>query len=219
MLKAHLDKTEPKIATIRYDAWKFGGHSLHRNFLTNLAEALEVKPEQYLTNLHNGTETTRLRLGRFLWRNKLSLLIALAIAFLVGGLWIAISAGAAWKIGKPTGFWNEVIRAAPSGAVVFGAVIAGLLLSNQTLASTVEKRTRSPLQDSDQFSRAFGNLIRHITRRRLIGKPVERIVVFIDELDRCSPDDVVSTLIDLKTWTTASASSSSLPTAKCSRPP
>lgn len=200
MLEQHLVRNDSDVVVVRYDAWKFGGHSLHRNFLTNLAQELKVGPEHYLANLYNGTETTRLRLGRFVWHNKASLFGACLIAFIAGACWVAISAWAAWKVGSPTEFRQEVYRFAPSGAVVFGAVIAGLLLSNQTLASAVEKRTRSPLQDSDQFSNAFENLVERIMRRRLWRRRVNRIVIFVDELDRCSPEDVVSTLIDLKTF-------------------
>ncbi|WBQ04446.1 KAP family P-loop NTPase fold protein [Kribbella sp. CA-293567] len=203
MLKSHL-AGDASIVVTRYDAWKFGGHSLHRNFLMDLATSLQVKPERYMANLHNGSESTRLRLGRFLRRNWLSLLGAFLLALGAGALWIGISAWAAWEVGRPTEFSSELIRFSPSGAVVFGAVIAGLLLSNQTLASAVEKQTRSPLQDSDQFSAAFDNLISHVTRRnrwyQLMRKEVDRIVIFIDELDRCSPEDVVSTLTDLKTF-------------------
>lgn len=201
MLKAHLEAADSGVVTLRYDAWKFGGKSLHRNFLVNVADQLKISPDHYLANLHSGTETTRLHLGRFIWRNKTSLFGAVCIALVVATGWVTLAAWAAWAIGSPTKYVHELTRFAPNGAVVFGAVIAGLLLSGQALNSAVEKRTASPLQDADQFSAAFDSLIGYLTQKRRFRHPrATRVVIFIDELDRCSPEDVVSTLIDLKTF-------------------
>ncbi len=203
MMKAEVEAADPSIRVVAYDAWKFGGNSLHRNFLMHLAQTLNVPSDRYLADLHGSSESTRLRLGTFLMNNKASLVIAFAIATLSGGAWLALSSWAASRIAD-TAFRSEVIKGAPSAAIVFGAVIAGLLLSNQSLASAVEKRTRSPLQDADQFSTAFDALMAFVTRPKRIWeikrKKVDKLLIFIDELDRCSPEDVVATLIDLKTF-------------------
>ena len=37
------------------------------------------------------------------------------------------------------------------------------------------------------------------SKYKVAGKDI-RLVVFVDELDRCSPEDVVATLISLKTF-------------------
>lgn len=207
MLRARLvERTQgrSRVALVRYDAWKFGGLSLQRNFLTHMADELDLKP-RHLAKVNGATETSRLRLGRFLIRNWMSLLLALAVAATMAALW---AVGAAWASkkwgvgngGKTVSFSNGLIDAMPSAAVVFGAVIAGLLLSNQVLASAVEKRIFAPMQDADQFFGAFNRLMKVVTRRRLLRRRVTRLVVFIDELDRCNPDDVVKTLTDLLTF-------------------
>lgn len=203
MMKAEVEAADPSTAVVAYDAWKFGGNSLHRNFLMHLAQTLKVPSDKYLADLHGSSESTRLRLGTFLMNNKASLFIAFAVATLSGGAWLAVSSWAASRIAD-TSFKAEVIKGAPSAAIVFGAVIAGLLLSNQSLASAIEKRTRSPLQDADQFSTAFDALMAFVTRPKRIWeikrRKIDKILIFIDELDRCSPEDVVATLIDLKTF-------------------
>lgn len=238
MLRDRLALVDASVKVVRYDAWKFGGRSLQRNFLVQVAESLGVARATFLSNVHSATERTRLRLGRYLWRNKSSLLGAGLLAVLVSAAWLLVSS---WVRANSTsiGFGKAVSAAIPGAGIVLGAVIAGLLLSNQTLATAVEKRTRSPLEDADEFSTAFDELIKWVTRKptlwrdwflpamkdpRLIrgsggsGRPrrVKRLVVFIDELDRCDPKDVAQTLVDLKTsWTTSVVCSSSRQTRRC----
>lgn len=197
-------QSSPRVRMVRYDAWKFAGHSLQRNFLSLVASELKVS-QRLLDRLYGARETARLRLGRYLWRNKWSLLLALMVGVVVGVAWTVLSAWAAhrWGVGvdKPVGFQAGVVKALPSGGVVVGAVLAALLLGNQAMASAVEKRSQSPLQDADQFSAAFDKLMRVVTRRRVWWwLRVNRLVVFIDELDRCQSHEVVATLRDLITF-------------------
>lgn len=205
MIAARLEmRADSGVKMIRYDAWKFGGHSLQRNFLSHVAEELELK-DRHISRIHGATETSRLRLGRFLRRNWGSLVVALLLAFGLAAGWAFLSAWAAteWGVGTSANdakFEAELVRSLPSAAVVFGAVIAGLLLSNQSLASAVEKRTYSPMQDADQFFAAFERLMKTVTRWRLTKPRTKRLVVFVDELDRCHPSDVAKTLTDLLTF-------------------
>jgi energy-coupling factor transporter ATP-binding protein EcfA2 len=198
MVREQIDSKTPGIAMVKYDAWKFGGTMLQRNFLFEVAAQLEISKSKFLSNLDSSTEVARLRLGRFLWRNRWSLLGALGIAILAAVVYVTGMAGVE-QVGKST--WRHEARLLiPTGVTVLGLVLAGLLLSNQTLASATEKRSRSPLQDADQFSAAFNNLMREVKKSHVRGAKVSRLVVFIDELDRCKPEDVVSVLISLKTF-------------------
>ncbi|MFA1538067.1 P-loop NTPase fold protein [Actinomadura monticuli] len=48
MIKQHLDRIAPKqVRVARYDAWKYGGRELKRNFIDSLAHELKLgdKPE------------------------------------------------------------------------------------------------------------------------------------------------------------------------------
>ncbi len=199
MIEKRIRRDNKDVEIVRYDAWKFGGTQLQRNFLAHVATTLKIKRRKYLDHLTSGSETTRLRLGRFLWRNKGSLFIAVLIALACAGIWLFVSAHAAERVGTES-LKAEYLRATPSAAIVFGAVIGGLLLSNQALASATEKRSRSPLQDADEFSAAFDGLVKYILRDRYVATKKRRLVVFIDELDRCDDKDVVATLTNLKTF-------------------
>lgn len=205
MIEERIKKDRQGTALVRYDAWKFGGNSLHRNFLAHVTDKLNLT-ERDLARVNGTTETSRLRLGLYLWRNKGSLGIAFAVALFVGTAWMLLSALAAnkWGVGvtAPIEYKPALGKALPSSGVVFGAVIAGLLLSNQSLASAVEKRTKPPLQEADQFFAAFEKMMERLTRKRWFykDKQNDRLVVFIDELDRCQPSDVARTLTDLLTF-------------------
>ncbi|WP_371955128.1 P-loop NTPase fold protein [Actinomadura monticuli] len=78
---------------------------------------------------------------------------------------------------------------------VFGLALVAILVGPKVVeGAVVTKKTAAP-EESDQFAKRFNDLV----RAALKGK-AKRLVVFIDELDRCSPKDVVATLIDLKTF-------------------
>lgn len=192
----------PVTKVVRYDAWKFGGPSLQRNFLTVVAEEAGLKEKQ-LDPIYGATETARIRLWQFLRNNKASIAVALLIAALAAAVWVVLKASMAWYVGtngKPNGLLVEAGHALPSGMVVLGVVVTGLLLSNQTLSSAIEKRTHSPMQDADQFYNAFSELMKIVTKKKWLSEETKRLVVFIDELDRCSPQEVASTLTDLLTF-------------------
>lgn len=217
MVRSRLDKraadrdSKPRVKFIHYDAWKFGGQSLHRNFLAHVVHELKL-PDRDIAAISGATETSRLLLRRFLWRNKLSLLGALILALVMAAAWTLIAAWVRnkYSVGSPApkDFGDAVVASLPSGGVAFGLVIGGLLLSNQVMSSAVEKRTQSPLQDSDQFFAVFDRLMARVTRTRwffrgrflLPDRRVDRLVVFIDELDRCRPEDVATSLTDLMTF-------------------
>lgn len=209
LVEAKLRSKTDELAIVRYDAWKFGGHQLQRNFLMDVAHTLGVSQEKYLSNLFSAVETTRLRLARFLWINRSSLILAFVVALLVAATWLILSAEATVYI-RDAPRVDQYLSELRSTAIVFAAVVAGLLLSNQALASATEKRSRSPIQDADQFSIAFRDLVSKVTGerslknklRRAMRRPAltRRLVVLIDELDRCSPSDVVATLANVKTF-------------------
>lgn len=84
---------------------------------------------------------------------------------------------------------------AAGAGTVLGLVVAGLLVGPKALESANQKIIREAPSSDDQFARYFERLVEDVTDK---GK--KRLVVFIDELDRCTPQDVVATLVDLKTF-------------------
>lgn len=207
LIAAHLKKRtgQPHVAMIRYDAWKFAGPGLHRNFLNEVVRQLGLS-DRDKAHIDGGVERSRLRLGTYLRRNWKSLIGALLLGLAIGAAWILLRgwAESSWAEDPkhPVPFINSVVKALPSGGAAFGLVVGALVLGNQSMSSLVEKRTQSPLQDADQFFASFDQMMKRLTRKRWVrrGKQVDRLVVFVDELDRCSPEKVVDSLVQLMTY-------------------
>jgi len=196
MIEQHLTRIAPKKVRIaRYDAWKYGGRELKRNFIDSLAHELKLehKPE-FSEGLDNEQVDTKLNTFAWLKKNWGSLLIGVGLAAAVAAMWILVQAGAAWLF-TDDGFKALAKSLVAQAGTVFGLALVATLVGPKVFEGAVNtKKTPAP-EGSDQFANRFGELV----MAALKGK-AERLVVFIDELDRCDPKDVVATLIDLKTF-------------------
>jgi hypothetical protein len=216
-----------RVKLIRYDAWRYGGKALPRNFIAHTARELNLPPEdrrfaQFHRGLYENQRHIKLSPPRF-WaaiRSARFLPFILLLALLV-------AAGALLGL----------------GSVVIGALISILLLLITAVveAGKVEVEQSKP-SDDEEFSRRFERLIRWATDKRRehrgmrwrarslrgqiagflayglgiywlgywwfgrlptarLDPPVyDRLVFFIDELDRCDRPDIVATLKALRTF-------------------
>jgi Cdc6-like AAA superfamily ATPase len=206
MIRKHISRLDPRTTVIRYDAWKYGGQDLKRNFVDSVAAELGFPAErigksgevrsrasQFRTALHEPTESTKLALGAWMLRNLGSLAWGLLAAIVLAALWVVLPGVAALVFTDAT--FGDAARAQLGQAgTVFGLALVALLVGPKVLEGAVVKVTTTPPSGDDQFAQRFKTLIDQIRPKS------DRLVVFIDELDRCSPDDVVATLVDLKTF-------------------
>lgn len=201
LLRTELRRVDPKIEPVRYDAWKFGGAELKRNFISSAATELGLpdgddKNRKYHGGLYESSRTARFdpaelfKNGR--WR---SLLLIPAIGCGLAAIVVLALALVSSAFGN-VGFSHELGRFAPS----VGASISGVLVTVGAAlrildGAKVETERVVPSAD-EQFTKVFENLVedakQHLKKSRL--------VFFIDELDRCSKEDVVSTLTSLRTF-------------------
>nr|WP_239068052.1 P-loop NTPase fold protein [Actinomadura bangladeshensis] len=196
MIKQHLDRIAPRqVKVARYDAWKYGGRELKRNFIDSLAHELKLddKPE-FSHGLENEQVDTRLNTLGWARANWKSLAFGAFFAIGIATLWVLVQAVAAVVFADGT-FEESIKTLVTQTGTVFGLALVAILVGPKVVeGAVVTKKTAAP-EESDQFAKRFSDLV----RLALKGK-AERLVVFIDELDRCSPKDVVATLIDLKTF-------------------
>lgn len=196
MIEKHLDRIAPKkVRVARYDAWKYGGRELKRNFINSLAHELQLddKPE-FSEGLEKEQLDTRLNTISWVGRNWLSLLVGVGLAAALAALWVLVQAGAAWAF-TDNGFKATSKLLVAQAGTVFGlALVAALVGPKAFEGAVITNKTPAP-EGSDQFAKRFSDLVTAALKGRH-----ERLVVFIDELDRCDPKDVVATLIDLKTF-------------------
>lgn len=195
MVESHLQTLKTKTAVVRYDAWKYGGHALKRNFLESISEQLLKSDREGRENLHESTESIDLRLGSWLKSNWCSLIIGVIIAVAVAGISLGLLTWVSVVVTHVPA--ADAIKSSlqPAGTVL-GLALVALLIGPKALEGAVQKRTSSAPSSDDQFSLRFTKTVDTILEKY----EATRLIVFIDELDRCSPGDVVSTLVDLKTF-------------------
>lgn len=194
-LRTALERRSRDVRVVRYDAWKYGGRALKLNFIESLAEDLDIKTEDFGTGLVVDQEANRIYLGRYLRANWKALLLGLLVAAVIAAAWFFATSGAAFFVSKERGFGSAMDTTVAGVGTVLGLALIALLVGPQVLGSAVVKVTMPAPQTDDQFASRFKKLVDKATND---GK--KKLVVFVDELDRCSPEDVVTTLVDLKTF-------------------
>lgn len=193
LLKRALGQSRPGARFVKFDAFKFAETTLRRHFISQVAEELEVKDKEFREGLYCDENTTELeipkgRFGRLLWTFLWVVVVveiaAVALLVLLAGIssWIG-SRSFADAFHDMVGT-SLALALAPAG--LLGAFTA---LAGQTLPV---KRTQSAPSSDEEFERLF---------KRLVKKAkADPLVVFIDELDRCSAEEVVSTLEAIRTF-------------------
>lgn len=204
LLRKRLQTRSPNTLVVRYDAWKFGGKALKRHFVLDVAEQLGLnKGDQLTTVLNHSTESSRLRYGRWLQLNGASLVGAIGFAALAGIGWASLHAWAlADWLNKPLSWKDAFTQVLPEVGYVMALVLAAIVFGPKAMEAAVVK-TSSPAADSDeQFSAAFSKLVDEALNKHWFrtSRNASRLIIYIDELDRCEATDVVKTLTDLKTF-------------------
>jgi hypothetical protein len=188
-------------AFVYFDAWRYEGDSLRRQFLLEVAGQLENDPRgTQLDDFNSEKDLRELDVDVQELEEKFAFSWPRAKrAAIVGGVF-ALATFAAAMLGlfnsllEGTAFDKRVLSGALVGAVAF---LASLL--SQTVVVNATTLTRRTLQDPDRFSNKFADLIGAL-------KP-KRLVVAIDNLDRCAPDKAVQMLSTIKTYLEPAAGS------------
>lgn len=189
LLKAKLAERKKKARFVRFDAFKFAETPLRRHFISQVAEELKINDDEFRDGLYRTTSHTNLKIPKkhfltllttFLW--VLVVVEACALAL--------IAALAALSPGSFSSAFHDLTRSGLALALAPAGILAAFTaLAGRTLP--VDK-TRSAPSSDEEFERLF---------KKLVGKAKAKpLVVFIDELDRCSSDEVVSTLEAIRTF-------------------
>lgn len=209
------DDDEEQLGFVRYDAWRFGGHALKRNFISHTASELGIpaRHRDFRRGLYEDRRTVELSPKR-LFKGVFRGVPAVAALFVFFNIAAALVLGlASLRHGAPD-WWGQIKQSQgtllqASGLIAFvAAALRGLLESGR-----VEISEGKPSED-EEFTERFDELINVacadkpglIGRAvlRFTGKPAglgyDRLVVLVDELDRCTEDDVVETLVALRTF-------------------
>lgn len=183
------DANKQKIKFARFDAFKFAEKPLRRNFISAVATEIGGDKAKYKDDLYTGRTETNYKIppGKAAGLIATFGLILLTVSLFLGGLaaLLAVFQDGEWKPDFTRNARAFVVAGFPFAAVLTGLVaLAGKQLGVET---------RTDKADSDeQFETLFNDLVK--------DSKADRVVVFVDEIDRCEPKEVVATLDAIRTF-------------------
>jgi KAP family P-loop domain len=178
-------------AFVYFDAWRYEDDSLRRQFLLETAGQLSAarrlwgsyKVDKELRELEVDTQELQDSF-RLSWRS-----------FLRAGA-LALVFGAFTFLAANLGVFDMIIEDKPREKflLALATTLLAFLASafSQSVAVDTVTITRRTLQDPDQFTRKFRELLESLVP--------ERLVIAVDNLDRSSPEKAVELLATIKTY-------------------
>jgi hypothetical protein len=199
LLRRRLDGKPVKL--VHYDASRYGGESLHRNFISHSASELEFKDceknRRFHDGMYEGRKSAAVRMPESMsdWKKVGAPLWTLAVT-LIGLLLLVALVGFGVSYLTDKSPLNQIAAFIVGLAVPVGVMALLVAAAKAVLdGATVTTEESQPSAD-EQFRRRFDELVEAARGKH----KVDRLVFFIDELDRCTPDDVVKTLVSIKTF-------------------
>lgn len=185
------EESPTKTAFVMFDAWRFEGDSLRRELIREVGTCLERQKAlrdgfdlKEHTEVFGSDTTTTERPGLKLeWGSIQNGLVAAALA---------VVAAAAFLVLIPK------LGASKTTTLQFLVAIAGALTTftlvalRQVVVPEPVQKTRRRLEFPDEFAANFKTLLDNVS--------AERLVIAIDNLDRCSPARVTEILSSIKTF-------------------
>ncbi|MFD7645643.1 P-loop NTPase fold protein [Kitasatospora sp. NPDC059795] len=174
---------------VRFDAFKYAENPLRRNFISAVAGGLGIKDSAFHADLYTGRSSAAFSLSRRdVWR-LIGLFVGMFLLVCATALVIPLAAALFSSGPVLTEFLHRAPDALRTGVAPAALLTALIVLVNRTF--TVERKTDAVSSD-EQFEQLFIDLIKK--------SGTERLVVFVDELDRCAPGNVVAALNALRTF-------------------
>lgn len=194
LLRTSLEKA-PKVKLVTYNAWTFEGESLQRSFISSVATSLEMSEEdnvdyvQFHSGLYESRRSARLKLRGW----DIAKLATVAGIVAVSALCFLIAVVALIANWAGDDVVQSVVDAIPSllPTTAVTAILASTI--REIIAGArVEVDASAPTQE--QFREKF----RLLVDRARTDKKHERLIIFVDELDRCSEEQVVIVLAAIR---------------------
>src|SRR5579884_96043 len=173
----------------RFDAFKYAETPLRRNFVSAVASELGINDDLFHDALYAGHTRTDVKVPASKIFKILGIFAGLTLALsaiLVG----VVALIALLESGRYGADFSSLCKSAVTAGLLPAALLSALItLANKTLQ--VDRTTAKPDSD-EQFEQIF---------KRLVARAkATRLVIFVDELDRCAADEVVATLDAIRTF-------------------
>ena len=188
--KHKLETENPqRIKVVIYDAWKYSGDSFRRMFLMQLQSSLNLKPTQEMERFYSTRSeelSPSIKLKPWTWWMFAILFLCIVIG-LVALKFMPTTEAKLW-----TAF-------SMSFASLIVAMFGGGLFYELKVS-----QTKNILSAPEQFEDCFKHLMDQVFKRNPESSrgELEKLVIVIDNLDRCPTDVVYSMLTDIKSFLT-----------------
>lgn len=191
-LGKQLSRKNSKIAVVKFDVWKYENDSLKRFFLLSLSE--ELKKQDFLDQKFELNERVESSISRSFegaprisWAKITQFKFAFfAFVLAIIAVIVQISVGQSSKI--PETYLTSVFNLSlVSSAILFLFRVGSEIFTTETKTLSQER-----FNDAEQFETEFIKIIKR--------SDAERILIVIDNLDRCIHSKAVELLSTIKTF-------------------
>ena len=180
---------------VYFDAFKYAEAPLRRQFISQVAHELEDTDQRFSRGLYEEKVTSGIQLGKGALWPLVQVVGGFAAAAVVLTAIVALVVAFASSAGSIRGEWAHAMRRLLP-AVFASSILIGPIASLARDQLHVTRKRYAPESD-EEFERLFDDLVRRALER---NKQWDRLVIFIDELDRCAADEVASTLETIRTF-------------------
>ncbi len=182
---------------VTYDAWQYVNDSFRRMFLLKLREELKYKETDLMKKFYENESTDIGETYKFNWKN-IPVSIIVIFVFLIGFIIsLAFVDQNSWKTGL-------IISATISFASLVYTILQGLILKLKI--SVTKPHLFAPEQFEECFKEIVSNslsksneILKWIKRDNSVQN-LEKLIVVVDNIDRCSNEVAYNLLTDIKTF-------------------
>jgi len=116
-----------RTSVVRYDAWKYGGQSLKRNFIHSIAKQLGRDSKKYNEQLTQSVESNTLDIAGWAKNNYRSLLSGLVLAVAISAAWLLVLSTVRMLL-LSTAFSTALAFNLSGAGTVLGLTLAAMLV-------------------------------------------------------------------------------------------
>lgn len=190
-LKSKLKIEDKTVAFIDFDVWKYEDDSLRRYFLINLVEKLKEQgflPDDYLLDERVENSTSRSFEGAL----KISWVKIVQFKFYLLTFLGAIVVGGIFTYFLSPFIWQAYVASVFSLTFTTSAILFLFKIGSEIFTTETKTLSQERLKDAHEFEKEFGKMIDNTN--------ATRILVVIDNLDRCTHYKAVEVLSTIKTF-------------------
>lgn len=176
---------DDKVAVVNFDVWKHEGDPLRRAFLKELLRQLKgttylPKGFELSERLESSIQTTR-EIKKITWNWKVWSSLLISIAAIIG-----IGVSFYYRLPHAFGTYLSIIFGGSLISAIFIWVLQQMVISE--MLTTGSERFRDP----HEFEAEFGRIVKNTSSKKLL--------VIVDNLDRCTHSKAVELLSTIKTF-------------------